>query len=313
MRRITSVLPAAMLLLSACVGEPTALDVLADSTPGPDSLAMAASGDTDSALAADGSGEGGETPLAPAVSDAANAEAAPDSAPTPEAVDGLTLVFPSDAPEPTATATPLVPEGFTLVFPTATPVPPTPTPAPTATPAPTVAPTTPPTAVPTQRAAPTPTKKPAPTSPPAPTSTPAPPTPTAVPPTATPIPTPTSPGSGVAALEAQMVALVNDVRAAAGKPALAIDASMADVARAWSATLPSSFNHNPSVGSQIPGGWYAWGENIAYNGSMEAAQTALENSSGHYANMVNGNFTHIGIGIHLQGGLVFVTQVFAGY
>lgn len=110
-----------------------------------------------------------------------------------------------------------------------------------------------------------------------------------------------------------MIALVNQVRADAGVPALTTSTAMSDVARAWSATLPSSFQHNPNVASQIPGGWYSWGENIAYNGSMQAAQTALENSSGHYANMVRTSFTHIGIGIYEQGGYVYVTQVFAGY
>lgn len=88
---------------------------------------------------------------------------------------------------------------------------------------------------------------------------------------------------------------------------------MAQVARNWSATLSSSFQHNPSVGSQIPSGWNAWGENIAYNVSMTAAQSALEASSGHYANMINPSFTHVGIGIVEQGGYIYVTQVFAGY
>ena len=110
-----------------------------------------------------------------------------------------------------------------------------------------------------------------------------------------------------------MVSLVNDVRASQGLAPLAMDASMTQTARSWSTTLPNSFNHNPNVGNEIPSGWFTWGENIAYNQSMEAAQAALERSPGHYANMVNQNFTHIGIGIYIEGNNVYVTQVFAGY
>lgn len=110
-----------------------------------------------------------------------------------------------------------------------------------------------------------------------------------------------------------MVAAVNQVRANAGLPALAVHSTVTQVARNWSATLPTSFQHNPNVGAQIPAGWKAWGENIAYNVSMSAAQAALEASPGHYANMTNASFTHIGIGIVQLNGYVYVTQVFAMY
>ena len=56
-----------------------------------------------------------------------------------------------------------------------------------------------------------------------------------------------------------------------------------------------------------------WGENIAYNSSVQAAFNALVNSSGHFRNMVNPDFTHIGVGVHVENGRVYVTQVFARY
>lgn len=231
-------------------------------------------------------------PSAQALSPQDTAERATTSRPTPQQQAATPTT------EPTATATPSVPEGFTIALPTAVPTatpvpaPPTPTPGPTAVPAPT--------------ATPKPTTAPAPTSPPAPTAV-----PTTPPPTATPPPAPS--GSGNAGLESQMLALVNDVRAQAGAPPLVMNSSLTQVARNWSTTLPASFQHNPNVSAQIPAGWSGWGENIAYNGSMEAAHQALVNSSGHYANMVNPNYNQVGIGIWVQGGLVYVTQVFASY
>ena len=55
------------------------------------------------------------------------------------------------------------------------------------------------------------------------------------------------------------------------------------------------------------------GENLAGAPSVTRAHTALMNSSGHRANILNPNFTHIGIGIAEGGpyGKMF-TQLFIG-
>ena len=122
-----------------------------------------------------------------------------------------------------------------------------------------------------------------------------------------------SSASGLSADEAAMVEMVQELRAQHGAGSLSINLDIADVARDWSANLPDGFFHNPNVGSQIPAGWWAWGENIAYNGSVEAAFVALVNSPGHFRNMVNPAFTDVGIGVHVENGRVYVTQVFARY
>jgi uncharacterized protein YkwD len=46
---------------------------------------------------------------------------------------------------------------------------------------------------------------------------------------------------------------------------------------------------------------------------MKSVHRALVASPGHYANLVNPDLTHVGVGIHLQGDGVYVTQVFARY
>lgn len=124
---------------------------------------------------------------------------------------------------------------------------------------------------------------------------------------------PDSDAPGLSAAEVAMVDMVQDLRAQHGAGSLSINLDIANVAREWSGNLPDGFFHNPSVGSQIPAGWWAWGENIAYNGSVEAAFVALVNSPGHFQNMVNPAFTDVGIGIHVENGRVYVTQVFARY
>ena len=121
------------------------------------------------------------------------------------------------------------------------------------------------------------------------------------------------PESALSSAESQMVALVDDLRAQYGAAPLDVNLDMATVARDWSSELPGGFAHNPNVGSMIPSGWWAWGENIAYNGSVVAAFTALVNSPGHFNNMVNPSFTDVGVGVVVQNGRVYVTQVFARY
>lgn len=133
-------------------------------------------------------------------------------------------------------------------------------------------------------------------------------------PPAEPEPEPELPSTqGLSSQEALMVDLVQDLRSRNGAGPVQVSLDMSEVARDWSHHLPNGFYHNPQVGNQIPDGWWMWGENIAYNASIEAAFNALVNSSGHFRNMVNPDFTHIGVGVYVEGGRVYVTQVFARY
>lgn len=241
--------------------------------------------------------------LAPAVPDAAPAD--DDAATRGERTEAADLVI------PTSTATP--------VPPTATPVPPTATPLPAATataiPEPTATPIPQPTATPI----PEPTATPL----PAPTATPIPePTATPIPePTATPTPLPAAPqpgaGAGVAAMEAFVFEAVNQVRARAGLPSLAPSSEMNFIARDWSGQMAAAgfISHRPQaqLSAMLPAGWWGWAENVAEAPTVEWAQSALEQSPGHYANMT-GDYTHLGVGVvTAANGQVFVTHVFAKY
>lgn len=149
-------------------------------------------------------------------------------------------------------------------------------------------------------------------------------------PTPTPIPTPTPPPApGPAPTtteltqnEQQMVGLVNAERVANGLVALQVDMTMVRVAREHSQDMIDNnyFDHtSPTTGSpfdrlRAAGVSYSWaGENIAGNQSVLAAHTSLMNSAGHRANILNTNYTHVGIGIRL-GGLygMYSTQTFIG-
>lgn len=119
----------------------------------------------------------------------------------------------------------------------------------------------------------------------------------------------------LSAAEIQMVELVNKERQAAGLKPLQIDVDLAYVARVKSQDMNDNkyFSHNsPTYGSPFEmmtkfGIKYRGAaENIAKNSSLQGAHTSLMNSSGHRANIMNPNYTHIGIGI-VNG---YYTQMF---
>jgi uncharacterized YkwD family protein len=123
---------------------------------------------------------------------------------------------------------------------------------------------------------------------------------------------PSTQASGnISSIEQQVLTLTNQERAKAGLKALATDAALMDSARAKSADMSKNnyFSHtSPTMGSpfdqmKAKGIQYkAAAENIAM-GQQSAAEVvkAWMESPGHRANIMNGNFTHIGIGYVAQG------------
>ena len=78
--------------------------------------------------------------------------------------------------------------------------------------------------------------------------------------------------------------------------------------------VSGTFQHRPGgqIDVLLPSGWRRWGENIASASNLALAQTSLEDSPGHYANMVSPAYTDVGIGIAREGSRVYVTQNFGG-
>lgn len=163
-----------------------------------------------------------------------------------------------------------------------------------------------------------PTPQPAPAPQPAPTTQPAP------TPQPAPQPTPTVQPNQEALRpeEKQMLDLVNSERTKHGLKPLIIDMEITKVARIKSRDMIDNnyFSHtSPTYGSPFDMmkrfgiSYRTAGENLAGNSSVTGAHTALMNSEGHRKNILNPNFTHIGIGIEKGSryGMMF-TQMFVG-
>jgi uncharacterized YkwD family protein len=124
---------------------------------------------------------------------------------------------------------------------------------------------------------------------------------------------------GLTAEEQQMLNLVNQARAQNNVPTLQVDMKVTNTARLKSQDMINNnyFSHNsPTYGSPFDMmksfgiSYVKAGENIAGNQSVQAAHNALMNSSGHRKNILDPDFTHIGIGIKKGGsyGNMFTQQ-----
>ncbi|MBP2652720.1 MAG: SCP-like extracellular [Firmicutes bacterium] len=122
--------------------------------------------------------------------------------------------------------------------------------------------------------------------------------------------------------EQQALALLNADRAANGLPALKLNSQLTALAESYVKDMISRgfFAHNNPEGlspfdrMRQAGISYRYaGENLAINASVTGAESALMNSSGHRANILNANYTQVGIGVaRSSSGMVYVAQEFIG-
>ncbi|WCK52388.1 CAP domain-containing protein [Aneurinibacillus sp. Ricciae_BoGa-3] len=116
--------------------------------------------------------------------------------------------------------------------------------------------------------------------------------------------------AGLTQEEQQMLNLVNQERQKNGLAPLKANMQLVKMARVKAKDMIDNnyFSHqSPTYGSPFDMmktfgiSYQTAGENIAGNQTVSAAHTALMNSAGHRANILNGSFTQVGIGI-VNGG-----------
>jgi uncharacterized protein YkwD len=111
--------------------------------------------------------------------------------------------------------------------------------------------------------------------------------------------------------ERQFVSSINVARHAAGRPALSTSSDLTSVARAWAAKMAASntLKHNPNLTSQITNWRYA-GENVGVGGDVVTLHKAFMASAPHRANILDRDFTQVGVGVVMGGGRMWVVEVF---
>jgi hypothetical protein len=116
--------------------------------------------------------------------------------------------------------------------------------------------------------------------------------------------------------EARVLQMVNVTRAQLGLTPLASNQALVDVARAQSQRMAAKGDiyHNPNLSEELTDlglPWVRAGENVGVGPSVDSIEQAFVASPHHYENIVRSGYRFLGVGVIVEGGRVWVTQVFA--
>lgn len=122
---------------------------------------------------------------------------------------------------------------------------------------------------------------------------------------------PSASAANNATAEGQFVASINSARDSAGRRALSTQSDLTAVARAWAAAMASSntLKHNPRLTTQVKG-WRYVGENVGVGGDVSSLHQAFMASAPHKANILDTDYTQIGVGVAFGNGRMWVAEVF---
>ena len=120
-----------------------------------------------------------------------------------------------------------------------------------------------------------------------------------------------SPAAASGPYTSNILSAVNSARAAHGLRPYVLRSDLSSVAYSWSKHMAStsSLAHNPGLTTQITN-WRWVGENVGYGPDWKTVMAAFMASPGHRANILDHDFTEIGIGVVVAGDRVWITQDF---
>jgi hypothetical protein len=112
--------------------------------------------------------------------------------------------------------------------------------------------------------------------------------------------------------EARFVALLNETRADAGLPPLEVHAELTELARAWTGEMRAAggISHADPISAGLDAPWLKLGENVGTGPDVEAVMDAFIDSPGHYANIIDPAFTHVGVAVLWDGERLYTTHRF---
>ncbi|MEM9564683.1 MAG: CAP domain-containing protein, partial [Actinomycetota bacterium] len=112
--------------------------------------------------------------------------------------------------------------------------------------------------------------------------------------------------AGTADDEQRFIQLINQTRAAAGLPALAVHPELTAQARAWASSMAANdqLAHSADISAGITAPWTVLGENVGVHGIHDIDQlyNAFVASPGHYANLVDARYGWVGVGVVVTDG-----------
>jgi hypothetical protein len=112
--------------------------------------------------------------------------------------------------------------------------------------------------------------------------------------------------------ESQFVSLTNSARSGAGLHGYSVSGDLVALARRHSQEMAAKHTifHNPNLANDVSG-WQMVGENVGMGGSASSIHNAFMNSPAHRSNILDHDFTQVGIGTAYDDkGVLYVTEVF---
>jgi hypothetical protein len=123
------------------------------------------------------------------------------------------------------------------------------------------------------------------------------------------------PAAALSDIETCFYRAINRERSHVGRPRLAVKDDLTVIARRHSRRMAGDHTiyHNNNLGNEIPGKWYAAGENVGMGPDCQSIHDAFMASPGHRANILDRDYNQVGVGVALdEHGTVYVTEDFAG-
>lgn len=124
-----------------------------------------------------------------------------------------------------------------------------------------------------------------------------------------------SPAAALSSDESCFYNAINRERARVGRPRLELKSDLSYIARRHSRRMAAdgTIYHNDNLGNEIPGNWYAAGENVGMGPDCGSIHEAFMASPGHRSNILDRDYNQVGIGVaYDEDRTVYVTEVFAG-
>jgi uncharacterized protein YkwD len=117
--------------------------------------------------------------------------------------------------------------------------------------------------------------------------------------------------AGATTAEDSLTARLNGARSDHGLPSLATRSDLVAVARAQATRMADSgtLYHNPNLTTDVTN-WRSVGENVGYGPDVQTVHVAFMNSDGHRANILDTDYTEVGVGVVERGDRVWVAEVF---
>lgn len=111
--------------------------------------------------------------------------------------------------------------------------------------------------------------------------------------------------------ESDLISRINAERTSRGLPALRVRSDLRDAARRHANRMADrgQLYHNPNLGSEVCC-WRKVGENVGTGSSTARIHQMMMGSSSHRRNILDPDFTELGIGVERRGDTIWVSEVF---